>query len=205
MPSATFGAEPQGFTARRHQADGDRIDALTYGAVAPGSGNWLHIEIRRFGITTDKPIGFFPEVARMAARSGYAVDRMALPRTHDTRFGPIEIVDLQLVDGDKHNACLGFRLPRQEPGIAFAGIACGTAMRPLDRPALACALDRLDLVSSGEDRALGEYFARTESRRGRDCPQTRPQPAGKSPEWLTNSPSTLPLKGTLAQTDRKRR
>jgi hypothetical protein len=205
LPSPAFGAEPQTFTARRRQSDGDRIDALAYGAAAPGPGNWLQIEIRRIGGTAENPIGFFPEMARMAARSGYAVDRMALPRSHDTRFGAVEIADLQLVDGDKHNACLGFRLPWQEPGIGFAGIACGTALRPLDRPTLACALDRLDLVSSGEDRALAEYFARTESRRGRDCPQSRPPPMGKSPEWLANSPSAIPLKGTLAQADRKRR
>ncbi len=206
MPSQAFGAEPRQFSARRHQTNGDRVDSLSFGAEEPGKGNWLRIEIRRYGEVQEPAVALFPDMARLAARAGAAVSRSALPGQVETRFGKVEMADLQVQTGEKFTACIGFRLPRQAPGIGFSGIGCGTADRPVDRNALVCAINRLDLLSSGDDRDLGKYFAATETQRRRDCAQVRNAAApGKQPEWLSTAAPGLPLKGTLAQAENRRR
>ncbi len=205
LPSATFGAEPRQFSARRHASGGGRADALVFGAEEPGKGNWLRVEILRSGRESSPDVPFYPEIARQAARSGSSIARSALPDLLQTRFGGVEFADVQVVTGDRFTACIGFRLGRQEPGIAFSGLACGTAVKPMDRQTLACTLDRLDLIASGDYRDLGNFFAERELRRGQDCSGNKTALQADRPGWLTPVAGALPLKGSITVADARRR
>ncbi len=207
MPSALFGSDPRQFTARRHLAHGGRIDSMSFGADAPGPGHWLHIEIRRFGsegeLANEPEIPLYAEMTRQAAQAGGSIARYGLPQRVDTRFGPLEMADLQIAAGDRMTSCTGFRLTRQPPGLGFAGLACGTAARQMDRQAVLCAIDRLDLIASGDDRELGDFFARRELRRGRECATSRIGRVDR-PDWLAPAIETASLKGSLAAAPPKR-
>ena len=205
LPSATFGAEPRQFSARRHGVGGGRADALVFGAEGPGKGNWLRVEILRSGREPSIEVPFYADIARQAARSGASISRSALPNLLQTRFGGVEFADVQVSAGDRYSACIGFRLGRQEPGISLSGIACGTAAKPMDRQTLACTLDRLDLIASGEDRELGNFFAEQELRRGQDCPANKIAQQSDQPGWLQHKGNALPLKGSIAVADAGRR
>jgi hypothetical protein len=145
-------------------------------------------------------------MARQAARSGYAIVRYSQPELMTTRFGAFEVVDLVLGANGREPACAGFRLRIAEPALMIAGVACGSAAAPLKRADLACALERLDLVSAGEDRALGAFFASSELRRGTGCPSertterpsTRRGGARQGQLWL-DKPAKPPMRGTLAE------
>ena len=201
MPSPAFGTEPAQFSARRHSSDGSRIDALTYGTREPGQGNWLRIEISRSPNAGQAQIPLYVELARQASRAGGSIARSGLPVQIATRFGPAETASVQVAHGERYTACIGFRIGRQAPGVELAGIACGTPARPINQQTLACTLDRLDLLSSGEDKALGHFFAERELQRGRDCPAARTAQTLDRPGWLNPAADELPLKGSLTVAD----
>ena len=197
LPSAAFGAEPRHFSARRHTASQGRTDALTFGAEEPGKGNWLRIEIHRFGKAAEAEVPLYPELARQAARAGHSIARSGLPDLAETRFGAAEMADLQIAAGERFTACIGFRISRHGPGFGLAGIACGTPARPLDRRTLTCVIDRLDLIAAGEDREIGNYFATRELFRMRECPAARILSSLDRPDWLNPAEARAPLKGSL--------
>jgi hypothetical protein len=204
ISSSVFGNDPGRFSARRHTGDGGRIDALTYGAAEPGRGNWLRVEIHRHDAIVEAPIPFYAEIARQAGRANASLGKTGLPALVATRFGQFEMADVQVVIEDRHNACTGFRVSHAEPGLSIAGIACGTSARPLDRATVACALERLDLVSAGDDRKLGDFFAAAELKRS-ECSASRNVKALDRPGWLDPVAAAVPLKGSLASAQTRRR
>jgi hypothetical protein len=76
-------------------------------------------------------------------------------------------------------------------GLTLAGWACGVAQRPLDRVALACFLDRLDLVGAGRDAALRTVFAEAERAR---VPCASSRQSGKRLTWLDHEAPVPGLK-----------
>ena len=195
-------------SARRHDSKGGgRRDNLVLGDPA-GAAPWLDVEIDRVGSETARKTPLYNELARQSARSGHAIVRYSRPEALETRFGTFELVDLVLGAEGREPACAGFRLRSEKPALMTAGVACGSPSRALDRQALACAIDRIDLAASGEDRELGAWFAQTELKRGLGCeanrtvtgPATRPgRSAAAAPEktWLEKPAGTLAMRGAL--------
>lgn len=172
VESPYFGREQTSYTARRHVSGGGRRDNLVLGDPA-AAAPWFDVEIYRIGGEGARKTPLYNELARQSARSGHAIVRYSRPEVLETRFGTFELVDLVLGAQGREPACAGFRLRPEKPALIIAGVACGGPALALDRRALACALDRIDLVASGDDRELGAWFARAELKRGLGCPANR--------------------------------
>jgi len=182
LASADFGKQPRAYQARRN-VGGGRQDVLSYGPAQLGKGLALRLSIYRFGQETPSDGRFFVEIARLAGQAGYSVARSAQPGEMTTRFGAFEVADVALKGGAGQAACLGFETEAASPGLRISGYACGTVERPVDRRILGCALDRLDLVSAGDDQDLARYFVAAELARGKACGGMRPAPEGRT-AWL---------------------
>ncbi len=183
LESAEFGKSPRMYEARRHATGGGRRDILTFGPSVPGSEAVLRLSIYRKGAEEAASGRFFVEMARQAAQTGFSVTRSAQPGDMPSRFGVFETADLTLNTPAGEAACLGFRLGLDHPGLEISGYACGAPSHPIDRRALTCALDRLDLASVGDDRELGRFFANAELARGAGCGGARGGGNGAS-RWL---------------------
>src|SRR6202012_2804835 len=84
---------------------------------------------------------FFVDAARLAAAGDLRILRSGMPTPTTTRFGAFEMADLTLKAGDASRACLAFRPlvdDARDGPVTIDGIACGTAVRPMDRESLAC-------------------------------------------------------------------
>jgi hypothetical protein len=195
--SSEFGREPTTFVAKRHRDGGGRIDTLTWGSLNAGDGEptpYLRITLHRIGRESADNGSFFIQMVRQAALFGAAITRDGVPDALSTRFGTFETADLTLDTGQTAASCLGFRFAADTPALRISGFACGTPARPVDRQTLACTLDRLDLVQSGEDQELGRFFANAETRRDPRCTASRNAQPSNAGGWMGTT-GTIPLRG----------
>ncbi len=86
-------------------------------------------------------------------------------------------------------ACLGFFKRINDPGLQISGWSCQGANAPALRAAIGCMIDRLTLLSAGNEPRLADLFARAELKRG-NCAA-----AGGS-DWVTGVENPK-LRGTL--------
>ena len=167
LRAPVFGKEPGTYEARRHRTGGGRRDTLSFGTVQPGP--WLRLSVYRIGTEEVADAPFYVDMARRAADAGQSIQKSTQPGDMATRFGVFETADLTLARGDTLANCLGFRINGAEGALRIGGLACGTSAKPLDRLALACMVDKLDLVSSGDDRLVQQFFVDAELNRGETC------------------------------------
>jgi len=66
---------------------------------------------------------------------------------------------------DGARSCLRFNRAFEEPRLEISGWFCNGGPEVVDRGALACALDRLSLLSAGTEPKLAAFFARAELKR----------------------------------------
>jgi hypothetical protein len=105
----------------------------------------------------------------------------------DSKFG---VIALLRAAGTKDNtsdgagSCLGFLKQIGDPPLQISGWSCQGASTPARRAAVACLLNRLTLLASGNDPKLAEFFARAELRRG-TC--SGPALSAQSADWVTRS------------------
>ncbi len=86
-------------------------------------------------------------------------------------------------------ACLGYLKRHEEPGLQISGFSCQGDALPAQRAAIACMLNRLTLLTSGNEPKLADLFARAElKRRGCDLQG--------SPDWLLGA-ANAQLRGAL--------
>lgn len=137
---------------------------------------------------------FVIALVRQAALRGMSVQRSGTPTTIETKFGAVETADATLSDGETSRACIGFRHDGAAAEPELSGWWCGTAQRPADRQQLICLIDRLDLLSAGDDRALRASFARTELNRQQACLPPRLSNTGRKTSWLDADGRAPPLK-----------
>jgi hypothetical protein len=97
----------------------------------------------------------------------------------DSKFGTVTL--LQPVSSDAAGACLGFAKRIDQPNLRISGWTCLGSTPPARRAAISCALNRLILLTAGNDPRLAELFARAELKRG-DC-ATSTAPA-LSADWV---------------------
>lgn len=182
------------YEARRHRTGGGRQDILTFGKFS-GEEPFIRLMLYRVGTEQAPQAPLFVELARLAAAAGLSVPRSLAPEDLATRFGDFETADLDLAAGaGLPTPCLGFRAAALDSSFRISGFACGTPAKPLSRPALACLLDRLDLNSAGDDRALAGFFAASELRRDPVCAGTGLAPMVLRADWIDQDDAPPPLR-----------
>ena len=94
---------------------------------------------------------------------------------------------------DDAQSCLGFIKRLDEPNLQISGWSCQGDGLPARRAAICCILNRLTLLTAGNDPKLAELFARAELKRGNCSPSAAP---ARSADWVTAAENPL-LRGTL--------
>ena len=183
LPSPTFGREPDLYTARRHRTGGGRADTLAYGSFE-GDAPWLRVTVYRVGAEGPPKGNVFVSIARAAAGAGLAVIHSGLAEPVPTRFGPLDVAEVRLAGRGASRACVGYRLGIADPSLLITGLACAPGDKPPSAASLACTVDRLDLLSAGDDTALADYFAKAEFQRAPGCERVRWRSAWHRPRRL---------------------
>jgi len=80
----------------------------------------------------------------------------------DSKFGPVTLLKPQ------GSPCLGFLKSVDQPAVRISGFVCQGETVPARGAAIACLLNRLSLISAGNDARLAELFARADLKRA-DC------------------------------------
>lgn len=80
----------------------------------------------------------------------------------DSKFGPVTL--LPLAD----RSCTGFLKAVDQPALRISGFVCQGETLPARGAAIACMLNRLNLMAAGNDPRLAELFARADLKRA-DC------------------------------------
>ncbi|MBR0728990.1 hypothetical protein [Bradyrhizobium japonicum] len=106
----------------------------------------------------------------------------------DTKFGPVALFR-PTGTAEAARACLGYLKRSEEPALQISGFSCQGDTLPARRAAIACTLNRLTLLTSGNEPKLAELFAYAELKR-RSC-----APQGSS-DWLLGA-ANAQLRGSL--------
>lgn len=110
----------------------------------------------------------------------------------DSKFGPVTLLHLIGGGADDAHACLGFLKRFDDPNFRISGWSCQGDSLPARRAAIGCMLNRLMLLTAGNEPKLAELFAHAELRRS-DCSASAP---ALSADWLTGSDNPR-LRGAL--------
>ena len=167
LASPEFGKVPTLYEARRPDSGEGRSDTLNFGTF-DGRSAYLSVNVLRSGETGTDP-GFFVDLARRAAEAGLSISHTSQPGDIAGRFGAIELASATLARGAMQAHCQLFRLHETGPGLHVAGLSCLAGGREMEPGSLACLVDRLSLVSAGEDAALRRFFVAAELKRDRFC------------------------------------
>lgn len=109
----------------------------------------------------------------------------------DSKFGTVTL--LHPVGPDAPRACLGFLKRVDEPNFRISGWSCEGSTLPARRAAIACLLNRLILLTAGNDPKLAALFAHAELKRG-DC--ASPRTPALSADWVMGAENPL-LRGAF--------
>jgi hypothetical protein len=125
------------------------------------------------------------EIVALASQAG-TVEGAANAPAIESRFGPMALVDFTLTSDGVQRGCLGFVGRTNKPQLQIAGWFCNAGPGMVARPAVVCGLDRLTLLSAGNDPRLAQFFAQAELKAATCNP--RYASAGtpfRQPDWLT--------------------
>jgi hypothetical protein len=110
----------------------------------------------------------------------------------DSKFGPVALLRLD-GNADGAKSCLGFIKRLDDPMLQISGWTCQGDGIPARRAAIGCMLNRLILLTAGNEPKLAELFARAELKRG-SCNTAAPSIA--SADWVTGTENPR-LRGPL--------
>ncbi len=227
LSGTDFAKLPATYLARNREPDGAREDVLTFGRLgdvkpylqlsllragtAAGSSPVVRRQLPGSGSSNDRDPGLADALAQLAGSRGLTATGIHVAAVLETRLGPVAAADLLLTGGagDATRPCLGFRSMAEGGTVLdIAGFACGAPGRPLSRAALACALDRVDLVSAGEDSALRAVFVAAQRRSITSCLGGAPTASllggGRRLGWLDPDGALPPLRGLFDLAARQR-
>jgi hypothetical protein len=165
------------YTILRHPAGG-RKDIFRWTGEADRPLGEL--ELYRLGGEFDRST---PPRAAVAARmvpNGAALEPAGVV---DSKFGQVALFR-RTDEAEAAPACVGFVKRFETPDLQIAGFSCRQAGLPAQRAAIACTLNRLMLVTSGNDPKLAEMFARAELKRAACAPAAAPM---LSADWVTGA------------------
>ncbi|MET4716489.1 hypothetical protein ABIF63_000595 [Bradyrhizobium japonicum] len=144
------------------------------------------LEIYREGGEFDVAL---PATADLAVHMGLGdATLLELAGLIDTKFGPVALFR-PTGTAEAARACLGYLKRSEEPALQISGFSCQGDTLPARRAAIACTLNRLTLLTSGNEPKLAELFAYAELKR-RSC-----APQGSS-DWLLGA-ANAQLRGSL--------
>jgi hypothetical protein len=145
--------------------------------TGPGEQKLAELEIYRPG--AEDQSGF--ATADLAARMdpGYALELEAAG-VIDSKFGAVSLLRPSGEKSSRHS-CLGFIKRFDEPDLTISGWSCQGDAIPARRAAIGCMLNRLILLTAGNEPKLAELFARAELRRG-NCAAV-----AAAADWITGT------------------
>ncbi len=163
VPAADLIAKSVTYDISRHP-DGGRRDSLRWFAESEARP-LAELEIYRPG----------GERAGFAASAAALAELVNIPNSNglqpagviDSKFGAVPLLSFRR-DGQM---CLGFMIAFDEPRLQLSGWTC-TGDVSVQRSQMVCALDRLTILSAGNDARLAELFAHAELRRGKCATNT---------------------------------
>jgi hypothetical protein len=177
------------YDAVRSTTGDGREDNLSFGSAARIDALFMRVSVYRLGSEANDPTPFFVDLSRRAAAVGLAVVKTTPGEAMPTKFGDMEAVETKLRMNEVERNCLAFR--RAVPGekLRVMGWYCVPAGSFAGRAGLSCLINRLALLSAGEDNILRDSFVAAERRRPAAC--------GKGP-LLAASAGTLPLPAEIS-------
>lgn len=153
---------PASYVVRRHAGGGGRKDILSLGEPDDAEP-YLQVEIYRPG---SEIINFAGPKATIAA-GAEVLGPVALRREEQplaSKFGPLAIVAFETSKGTPRH-CLAFVRDYDDPRLQLSGWFCQGGADFVEHTTLACALDRLTLLSAGSEPKVGALFAQAELNR----------------------------------------
>jgi hypothetical protein len=169
---------------------GGRKDIVRWAATA-GDAPTAEVEIYRPGGELDAFAATDSDVA--ARMAGQATDATEPAGFIDTKFGHVPLIRFSGAAQPGKQACLGFAKSFTAPNITISGWACQADTLAAQRAFVGCTLNRLILLSAGNDPKIAELFARAELKRD-TCNAT----AVTSTNWISSNDAP-PLRGGLTQ------
>jgi hypothetical protein len=160
-PVADFSSQSESYEILRHP-EGGRKDILRWSA-ALAEAPLSQIELYRPGAEL---MAFGPVASEIAARiADGRTDAMQAGGVIETKFGPVALVSFASHVSGKPQPCIGFAHTFETPRLQISGWSCQGDNAQTQRQAVACALDRLTMLSAGNDPKMAELFARAELKR----------------------------------------
>ena len=136
---------------------------MCFAGPSQGEKPVAELEIYRPGAEFDQSGPAIAEIAqRMDPEGGRELEAAGII---DSKFGAVTLLR-HAGGGDDARACLGFIKRLDEPNLQISGWSCQGDTLPARRAAIGCILDRLILLTAGNDPNLAELFAHAELRRG---------------------------------------
>jgi hypothetical protein len=153
------------YDAIRSTAGDGREDSLSFGAAARLDALFMRLSVYRAGSEAADPAPFFVDLTRRVATAGLAVSKATQGEPIRTKFGDMEIAEMKLSMKGVERSCLAFRRAVPGESLRLGGWYCTPAGAFGGRAGLSCLIDRLALISAGEDNALRDGFVAAERRR----------------------------------------
>lgn len=186
-PATDFASHSESYEVLRHAEGGGRKDILRW-SVAAGEPPLSQIEVYRPGTEL---VAFGPAASEVAARAANGRAETVQPfGVVATKFGPVALVGFSGEIDGKPRRCTGFAHVFEMPRLQISGWTCQADDAQTQRQQIACALDRLTMLSAGNDLKLAELFAHAELRRQGCSPTASPS------EWMTAAQDPV-LRGRL--------
>jgi len=181
-------AKTETYEILRHPGGG-RKDVMRWAAA--GEKPVAELELYRPG---QEAMLNLPPAAEIAARMDPSgVREIGGEGIVDSKFGPVSLFGFvdRLQDAQR---CLGFVKSLHSGSLRISGWSCQGDGLPARRAAIACTLNRLTLLTAGNDPKLAELFARAELKRG-TCALGSAQTATAA-DWVTGAQNPL-LRGSF--------
>lgn len=191
-PIHDFSAFTESYEILRHPLGG-RKDFLSWSAEdnkTPNTPPVARIELYRPGAEL---AAFGSATHEIAARvAGGNPERVQAAGVIETKFGEVPLVRFSRRNGAAQESCIGFARSFETPTLQISGWSCQGDGAPAQRRTVACALDRLTMLSAGNDPNMAQLFARAELRRAGCGPDPTPRT-----DWVTSTGDPL-LRGSFA-------
>lgn len=149
------------YAIHRHAEGGGRKDILTLGEP-DGPGPYLHVEVYRPGKEIARFAAPDDGIAMSAAMLG-PLKRLQAGEPLGSKFGPLATAIFETANSTPRK-CLGFARSHDDPRLQLSGFFCQDG-EFVQRSTLACAIDRLALLSAGSEPKTGALFAQAELNR----------------------------------------
>jgi hypothetical protein len=181
------------YAIRRHATGNGRKDLLSLGQ-ADSFAPYLHVEIYRPGGEIEN----FASPADVISAGAVEFEPSEVSASDEplaTKFGPISIVTFVAKSGTPRR-CIAFVRAYGDPRLQISGWFCQGGDSFISRDTLACALDRLSLLSAGSEPKTGALFAQVELNRsfcGHRSPLMAPTPKHRA-LWAAQSAKRPPQK-----------